>query len=83
MRGCEDESPEGEPPDEDQHERVHVGRRHHLVHGADLGEEEAGVCDRTLERTIFLPVAKQAGSVSPTSENCPNTDDQWQVLASE
>ena len=32
----EDQPAEGEPPDEDQHERVYVGRGDRLVDGADL-----------------------------------------------
>ena len=32
----EDQPAEGEPPDEDQYERVDVGRGHYLVDGANL-----------------------------------------------
>ena len=36
--GGEDQPAEGEPPDEDEHEGVDVGRRDNLVHGAYLWE---------------------------------------------
>ena len=36
--GGEDKPAEGEPPDEDEHECVDVGRRDHLVDGAYLWE---------------------------------------------
>ena len=36
--GGEDQAAEGEPPDEDEHEGVDVGRRDHLVDGAYLWE---------------------------------------------
>ena len=40
--GGEDEAAEGEPPDEDEHEGVDVGRRDNLVHGAYLWEGSRG-----------------------------------------
>ena len=36
MYRSEDQPAEGEPPDEDQYERVYVGRGDRLVDGADL-----------------------------------------------
>ena len=38
MDGGEDQPAEGEPPDEDEHEGVDVGRRDSLVDGANLWE---------------------------------------------